>query len=95
MGSRQIRRLYRALPVFLYCRFKEATPKGIPYPGSRCLAPTGSSLAEPYGYVLVFITVLWILMLPSLALWHTQVNRESTPGRQKFFSRGWYAVSAQ
>lgn len=26
--------------------FREATPKGIPYPGFRCLAPPGSSLAK-------------------------------------------------
>ena len=73
MGSGQIRRLYRALPVFLYCRFKEATPKGIPYPGSHCLAPTDSSLAKRGGYVLVFIIVLCDI-LHSLPLSISQVN---------------------
>ena len=60
MGSKQIRRLYRAVPVFSYCHFSEATPKGIPYFSSRCLAPTGSSLRKPSKYVLVFIIVLFV-----------------------------------
>ena len=60
MGSRQIRRLYRALPVFTYFHFSEATPKGIPYPDLHCLAPAGSSLGKSPGYVLVFIIVLSI-----------------------------------
>ena len=38
--------------------FSKATPTGIPHPGPHCLAPTGSSLAEPSGRVLVFINVL-------------------------------------
>jgi len=49
MGSKQIRRLYRALPVFTYWGtgpFREATPKGIPHQTPHCLAPTGSSLGE-------------------------------------------------
>ena len=56
--------------------FREATPKGIPYPGSHCLAPTGSSLAEPSGYVLIFIIVLGcVYLLPSLAPPQAQVNK--------------------
>jgi len=38
--------------------FSKAAPKGIPYPDPHCLAPTGSSLAKPCGYVLVFIIAL-------------------------------------
>ena len=60
MGSWQIRRLYRALPVFAYLFFSKAAPKGIPYPNLHCLAPTGSSLTKPDGYVLVFIIALSI-----------------------------------
>ena len=46
MGSKQIRRLYRALPVFAYLSFSKAAPKGIPYPPLLCLAPSGSSLGR-------------------------------------------------
>ena len=46
MGSRQTRRLYRAIPVFAYLHFSEATPKGIQRRLSHCLAPTGSSLGD-------------------------------------------------
>ena len=45
-GSRQIRRLYRALPVLPYLVFRQAAPKGIPSSDPDCLAPAGSSLAE-------------------------------------------------
>ncbi len=57
-GACQLRRLYRALPVLTYFHFSKATPKGIPHPGTSCLAPTGSSLKAPYRYVLFFIIVL-------------------------------------
>ena len=42
----------------LLSNFSEAAPKGIPHPIPHCLAPTGSSLAEMCGYVLVFIHAL-------------------------------------
>ena len=77
---------YPSSPTF--SRFSEATPKGIPYPGSHCLAPTGSSLTEPSGYVLVFITVLWLLISHSLPLPQKQVKRISIYRRQLFSRRG-------
>ena len=51
---------YPSSPTEGGSRFSKATPKGIPHPDPRCLAPTGSSLAGSSGYVLVFINVLWI-----------------------------------
>ena len=77
MGSRQIRRLYRALPVFPYCHFRKAAPKGIPDSGIRCLAPTGSSLAKPSEPVLIFIHALYFRLLFSLPPPPTQVNRNT------------------
>ena len=77
MGSKQIRRLYRALPVFTYWGtgpFREATPKGIPHQDLRCLAPTGSSLRKPKWCVLVFIIVFFIGIVPSLPLSSAKVN---------------------
>jgi hypothetical protein len=48
------------IPVFAYWNFSKATRKGIPQPGSHCLAATGSSLGERVKCVLGFINVLAI-----------------------------------
>ena len=71
--------------------FSEATRKGIPYRGSDCLAPSGSSLAERKGYVLVFVTV-FSLFPNSLPLISPQVNKnfpmaDICPQKERLFLR--------
>ena len=61
------------IPVFAYCEFSKATPKGIPYSDTLCLAPTGSSLGG-LGYVLIFIIVLTI-QLP--LFYHLQLTKST------------------
>ena len=63
-------------PVPAYNKnFSRTTPKGIPHPDTRCLAPTGSSLGVYCECVLVFITVLFGVFI-SLAPKIFQVNKK-------------------
>ena len=56
-------------------RFSKAAPKGIPFPGPHCLAPTGSSLAEPLE-MYWFSSTRYRYVLPSLPLCRIEVNEE-------------------
>jgi hypothetical protein len=67
MGSKQTRRLYRAIPVFAYLHFSKATPKGIPRRFSHCLAPTGSSLGDRIARTGFHQRVVYEIVFSSLA----------------------------
>ena len=54
-------------------KFRQTAPKGIPFPGPHCLAPSGSSLAEPLE-MYWFSSTRYRYVLLSLPLSLSQVN---------------------